>query len=96
MGSGSLEVRVVDPADRATARKVLERELRAEVRELPDPAGLAATVEATELALRAIAALDTGGIALAQFSLGQPTLDEVFLSLTGHQASDESEKEAVA
>jgi len=96
VGSGSLEVRVVDPADRSAAREVLVRELRTEVRELPDPAGLAATVEATELALRAIAALDAAGIALAQFSLGQPTLDEVFLSLTGHDASDDSEKETVA
>ena len=30
-------------------------------------------------------------IELAGFSLGQPTLDEVFLALTGHPAEEEEE-----
>src|SRR5690554_7325431 len=40
VGSGSLEVRVMDPADREDARLVLERELGVEVRERPDPTAL--------------------------------------------------------
>ena len=31
------------------------------------------------------------GIGVANFSLGQPSLDEVFLALTGHTAEDQTE-----
>ena len=43
----------------------------------------------------AVAELARAGIGIADFSLGQPSLDEVFLALTGHPAeeaaSDETE-----
>ena len=32
--------------------------------------------------------LAAAGVALAEFSLGQPSLDEVFFALTGHPAED--------
>jgi ABC-2 type transport system ATP-binding protein len=35
-----------------------------------------------------MAELAHAGIAVAEFSLGQPTLDEVFMTLTGHPAED--------
>jgi hypothetical protein len=35
-------------------------------------------------------------VRIADFSLGQPSLDEVFLALTGHTAEDEADEEAVA
>ncbi len=34
----------------------------------------------------AVAELSRAGIGIATFSLGQPTIDEVFLALTGHPA----------
>jgi len=34
----------------------------------------------------AVAALGRSGVRIADFSLGQPSLDEVFLALTGHPA----------
>jgi ABC-2 type transport system ATP-binding protein len=74
------------PADRDAARAVLERELGVEVRTQADPAALDANVESPALATRALTALDAADLRLAQFSLGQPTLDEVFLALTGHHA----------
>lgn len=90
VGSGSLEVRVMDPADREAARLILERELGVEVRERPDPSALTASVDGAGLVTRALTALDAAGITLAQFSLGQPTLDEVFLAITGHEATPET------
>jgi ABC-2 type transport system ATP-binding protein len=36
------------------------------------------------------AALSRSGIGIADFSLGQPSLDEVFLALTGHTAEDQT------
>jgi ABC-2 type transport system ATP-binding protein len=40
-----------------------------------------------------VAELTGAGIGIADFSLGQPSLDEVFLALTGHAAEDQSESE---
>ena len=37
---------------------------------------------------RAVAALARSGVRIAEFSLGQPSLDEVFLALTGHPAEE--------
>ncbi|BDI21757.1 ATP-binding cassette domain-containing protein [Herbiconiux sp. L3-i23] len=102
VGSGSLHVVVMSPADRPEARRVLEEQLGVEVREDADPAALTAAVEGSALVTRSLAALEGAGIRLAQFSLGQPTLDEVFLALTGHGADEHptdattDEKEAAA
>ena len=41
----------------------------------------------------ALAELARAGIAVAEFALGQPSLDEVFLALTGHPAEDATETE---
>jgi ABC-2 type transport system ATP-binding protein len=38
-----------------------------------------------------LAALTAAGIGIADFSLGQPSLDEVFMALTGHPAEQEDE-----
>ncbi|OOB90194.1 ATP-binding cassette domain-containing protein [Rathayibacter sp. VKM Ac-2630] len=91
VGSGSLHVRVLDPASRAEARRLLEAVLGVEVREEGDPAALAARVDGSARDVtRALTALEGAGIELAQFSLGQPSLDEVFLALTGRpQAATE-------
>ena len=40
-----------------------------------------------------MAELSEAGIRVGDFSLGQPSLDEVFLALTGHAAEDQSESE---
>lgn len=93
VGSGSLLVRVLDPADRPAARAILERELAVPVREEADPSALTATIARPDPALAAIADLRAAGVELAQFSLGQPTLDEVFLALTGRPAEEEAPEE---
>jgi ABC-2 type transport system ATP-binding protein len=46
-------------------------------------------------AARALTALAGNGLPVAEFDLGQPSLDEVFLALTGHPADvDDPEEEA--
>jgi ABC-2 type transport system ATP-binding protein len=40
-----------------------------------------------------VAALAAEGIGLAGFTLGQPSLDEVFLALTGRPAEENNELE---
>jgi ABC-2 type transport system ATP-binding protein len=96
VGNGALHVRVMNPADRPRASEVLNRILGVEIREQADPAALGATVSDPGIVTAALTALATEKIELAQFSLGQPSLDEVFLALTGHTSESTSDEEVAA
>ncbi|HEV2810677.1 MAG TPA: ATP-binding cassette domain-containing protein [Acidimicrobiales bacterium] len=85
VGFGSLRVRLLDPAQRAEAAGFLERQLGPVILEA-DPAALSASCSDAERAATAVAGLAGNGVRIATFSLGQPSLDEVFLALTGHPA----------
>ena len=90
VGSGALHVRLLDPEQRPEAEQVLRRELGAITLE-PDPAALSASCADADLGARAVAELARSGVQIADFSLGQPSLDEVFLALTGHPAEADGE-----
>ena len=77
VGGGALHVRLLDPDQRPEAERVLSRELDA-VHLEPDPAALSAPCAASGRAAEAIAELSRSGVEVADFSLGQPSLDEVF------------------
>jgi ABC-2 type transport system ATP-binding protein len=93
VGASALHVRLLNPDDRPRARQVLEQTLGSAVTEDPDPSALTAAVESSAPAMRGIAALERTDVPIAQFSLGQPSLDEVFLALTGRPATDDSADE---
>jgi ABC-2 type transport system ATP-binding protein len=95
VGLGALHVRLVDPDQRPEAERVLLRELDA-VRLEPDPAALSAPCADADRAAEAVAELSRSEVRVADFSLGQPTLDEVFLALTGRPAEDQADGEAPA
>ena len=84
VGSGALHVRLRHADRRADAAGILSRALAADVRLEPDAAALSAPGADAARAAEAVGELFRSGIAVAAFSLGQPTLDEVFLALTGH------------
>ena len=89
VGSGAMHVRLLDPDQRPKAERVLSRALNTPVHLESDPAALSASCPpAPERAAEAIAELSRSGIAVADFSLGQPSLDEVFLALTGRSAEE--------
>ena len=96
VGQGALHVRLLDPGQRPEAERALLRALDLEPHLESDPAGLSAPVAGAEQASEALAELSRAGVGLANFSLGQPSLDEVFLSLTGHPAEEPSTGEATA
>jgi ABC-2 type transport system ATP-binding protein len=95
VGSGALHVRLIDPDQRAEAERLLTRELGGAHAE-PDPASLSAPCADADRAAEALAELSRSGVAIADFSLGQPSLDEVFLALTGHPAEEQSADETTA
>jgi ABC-2 type transport system ATP-binding protein len=86
VGQGALRVRLLDPGQRPEAKGALAAVLGAEPHLESDLAAVSAPVTDAEQASEALAALSRAGIALADFSLGQPSLDEVFLALTGRPA----------
>jgi ABC-2 type transport system ATP-binding protein len=95
VGSRALHVRLLDPGQRPEAERLLTDQLGVAHPE-PDPAALSAPCADADRAAEAMAELSRSGVGIASFSLGQPTLDEVFLALTGHPAEEETAEEAVA
>ncbi|WP_431990455.1 ATP-binding cassette domain-containing protein [Streptomyces albogriseolus] len=90
VGAGSVHVRLRDPERRADAERLLRDLLLAEVQLEHDPVALTARLNAAtgdsaaDQAARALTELSRAGVTVDNFSLGQPSLDEVFLALTGH------------
>ena len=93
VGSAALHVRLLEPDQRPEAERVLEAELGT-IRLESDPAALSAPCADAERAAEAVGSLGRAGISVAGFSLAQPSLDEVFLVLTGHVAEDQEEEVA--
>jgi ABC-2 type transport system ATP-binding protein len=89
VGSGALHVRLLDPEQRGEAERMLAEELGT-VHLEPDPAALSAPCADADRGAEAVAELARAGVGIAGFSLGQPSLDEVFLALTGHTAEDQA------
>jgi ABC-2 type transport system ATP-binding protein len=92
IGLGALRVRLLDPAQRGDAERILLRDLGG-VHLEPDPAALSAQCADADRAAEAVAELARSGVRIAGFQLGQPSLDEVFLALTGHLAEEEPDED---
>jgi ABC-2 type transport system ATP-binding protein len=88
VGSASLHVRLVDPDQRSGAQQVLEQVLGT-VSTDGAPELLTAPCSDAGQAALAVAELARSGVRLDNFSLSQPSLDEVFLALTGHPAVED-------
>ncbi|WP_407946480.1 ATP-binding cassette domain-containing protein [Paraoerskovia marina] len=90
VGEGALSLHVADPARRAEAAEIVERALGTPVVLDNDSTGLSARVpqEGADAVAGVLPALVDAGIAVPEMSLGQPSLDEVFLALTGQPVDD--------
>jgi ABC-2 type transport system ATP-binding protein len=95
VGAGAMHVRLLDPQQRPEAERLLSRDLGSVFLE-PDPAALSVQCAEADRGAEAIAGLTRAGVRIADFSLGQPSLDEVFLALTGHPAEEEPSAETDA
>ncbi|MFF4876315.1 MULTISPECIES: ATP-binding cassette domain-containing protein [unclassified Micromonospora] len=100
VGSGTVHLRLRDPGQRPEAEKVLQAALGVPVQLEADPVALVARVgeagsdlDASAQAARALGDLARAGIVVDDFSLGQPSLDEVFLALTDHPAVPADERD---
>lgn len=96
VGSGVLRLRLADASQRSAASNWLSGYLQNSVTEEADPAALSVPCADAALASNALHGLSEAGIALASFALGQPSLDEVFLALTGQPSDVESTEDLSA
>ncbi len=85
-GTGFLHVALADPSRLDEAARLLEQELGAGVQRSVEGATLAVVARSAREANAALTALLDAGIEPADFSLGSPSLDEVFFSLTRKRA----------
>ena len=86
VGTGSLRIALGASGQRPAAQAILENVLRVAVEAEAGDLVLAARVSDGAAVARALGALANASIDVTDFSFGRPTLDEVFLSLTGHPA----------
>jgi ABC-2 type transport system ATP-binding protein len=89
VGSGALHMRLREPEQRLEAERVLAQVLGVPIHLESDPAALSARVSDPECVAHALAEMSRSGVKVADLILGQPSLDEVFLALTGRPAENE-------
>ncbi len=94
VGTNRLHIRLRDARDRPRAEGLLVSSIGAVESNGAEPANITANVSGEKAATDALYELSRAGIGVAQFSLGNPTLDEVFLALTGKPAEDPEEEGA--
>ncbi|MEO7586880.1 MAG: ATP-binding cassette domain-containing protein [Arachnia sp.] len=93
VGGRRVQVTLVDEYDAPKVAGILERHGRGQA----DVSGRGVTVQVDDatLALRSVLAdIDDAGIDIHEAGVRRPTLDDVFLTLTGHGATDEETEAA--
>jgi ABC-2 type transport system ATP-binding protein len=96
VGSGAVHVRVADPTTRPEVARLLAESLGVEPVLESDPAAISLRVAEPDGVAGALQRVAEHGLRITEYSLGQPSLDEVFLALTGRPAGDtESQTEEV-
>jgi daunorubicin/doxorubicin transport system ATP-binding protein len=89
VGSSTLQLRMSDPAETGDAAAVVRRVLREEPVLTPEAGGMNAALTDANQAADVLIALRQSGLSIASATVQKPTLDEVFMAITGHGAEDE-------
>ena len=91
VGASTLNVQLRDPERRGEAEAILKNILSVDIHKGTDRDTLSASIPHEEAAA-ALTALSEANIGVAEFTLGQASLDEVFLALTGQPTEDTAEE----
>jgi ABC-2 type transport system ATP-binding protein len=92
VGTAALQVRIQDDLQLPQAQQIVETYLGVKVTRSLEAGSLSAPMANADKVADVLVALRSAGIHLSEMSVQKPTLDEVFLTITGH---DTQEKEAV-
>ncbi len=83
IGGDALRFRLADPAQRQAAHALVSRVAGDTVLPNTDPGAISVKVSGASVAAELLSALSQAHIELSDFSLGAPSLDDVFFTLTG-------------
>ncbi|ROO85722.1 ABC-2 type transport system ATP-binding protein [Actinocorallia herbida] len=93
VGDSTLQLGLAEGADTALAAAVVRRLLAEEPVLTPESGRMNVSLPDPNRAADVLIGLREAGLAISSVSVAKPTLDEVFLALTGHGADDETQKE---
>ncbi|KGA97280.1 IclR family transcriptional regulator [Alkalihalobacillus alcalophilus ATCC 27647 = CGMCC 1.3604] len=93
VGKGTLSVTISNPEDSESVLNILTRYLDSQIKISEERTVLIAQVNDPSRVAEAMGELVRSNIELLDFSLGQPSLDEVFLTLTNESAGRYKQKE---
>jgi ABC-2 type transport system ATP-binding protein len=93
VGANAVHIRLVDATQADAARAAITRVLGNGVLPGSDADAIAARLTSTAQATEVLNALGTANVQVAEFSVGTPSLDEVFLALTGKPSAPASDEE---
>jgi ABC-2 type transport system ATP-binding protein len=102
VGNSTLQLRLVPGADEEAARRIVRRIAGAEPVLTPESGRMNVPLDNADRAADVLIGLRQAGVSIASVSVAQPTLDEVFLAITGHGAdendgpADDNELDAAA
>jgi ABC-2 type transport system ATP-binding protein len=88
VGSSTLQIQLTRTADQDLAGQVVWRVVGREPVLTPESGGLNVPLDTADAAADVLIGLRQAGVTITSVSVAKPTLDEVFLALTGHDAGD--------
>ncbi|MFF0815847.1 ATP-binding cassette domain-containing protein [Rhodococcus sp. NPDC003318] len=91
VGTSSLQLTLVDRGDLDATRTLLAEALGTEVAVSPEAARLTAPLTDTSVTPELLIRLRDNGIRVDEITVSKPSLDEVFLTITGHGADDSTD-----
>ncbi|MED1722049.1 ATP-binding cassette domain-containing protein [Brevibacillus parabrevis] len=92
VGNSALHLRVQNVQDIANARDIVEQVLGVRSSVTAEAGKITAPMANADQVTDLLIALRTRGIHLTEISVQKPTLDEVFLTITGHGASENAQQ----
>ena len=91
IGGSALRFQLANPAQRPAAQAVVSELLGDGVLPNTDPTALSVKVPDASRAAEVLSALSRAEIKLSDFSLGAPSLDDVFFALTGRPPEESAQ-----
>jgi ABC-2 type transport system ATP-binding protein len=91
VGASSLQLRIKDPLHLTATRQIVERVLKVPSTLTAEAGKITAPMAEADLVTDLLIALREAGVDLAELSVQKPTLDEVFLTLTGRGVEENTE-----
>ncbi|BCJ73639.1 daunorubicin resistance protein DrrA family ABC transporter ATP-binding protein [Catellatospora sp. IY07-71] len=96
VGNSTLRLRLTEPADQPVAAQVVRRLLGEDPVLSPESGRLNVALDAADRAADVLISLREAGVGVTSVSVDAPTLDEVFLALTGHGTGEGADLSATA